>query len=279
MLRKLSMVVVVLVASLSPALASGDPHGGAGAFTAAIPNLTATDRCEEPLTGCVYQTPGVAMDLAGRIPRVVSRPVADCPIQGGGRPRQAHDVQLLSPGGEAQTLGTFLEYCEPPYYSSRFASIKLALDPFNGVLYADVSIMNYTVLTLISSRTAQVGIAGLPSLFDIMLTYQPGGTLSWATPLRPLGLPSADRFQVFTGALGHAPLFQDAQPVACSLPAGAAPVYGDVVSIADPLPVPPVGEGRYVVVAAERAGEHRYGRQRIGGVTTGRNPADFPACQ
>ncbi|HET8948760.1 MAG TPA: hypothetical protein VFQ07_17410 [Candidatus Polarisedimenticolia bacterium] len=277
--RLSSALVVVLLAALTPALAFEDPHGGTGAFTTAMPGIVVTDRCED--SACVYHTSGVAMDLAGRVPSVVARSVADCPIEGGTpRPRKAYDIRFTSPDGTVQPLGTFTEYCfADTFYYSKFDNVSVALDPFNGVLYVEMTISNYSFTTQVSNRLTQVAITGLPTLFDIMLTYQPGQSLSWTTPQRPLGLTSADRFEVYTGALGHTPLFQDAQPIACSLPASGAPAFGEVIAIPDPLPDPPIGEGRYVVVAAERAGEVRYGRQRMGGVTSGRNPADFPACQ
>jgi hypothetical protein len=279
MLRRLSLLAVVVLASFGTIHAQGsDPQGAAAAFVPAVQGVAASDLCQYP--NCLFITAGAGVDIAGSAPRINVRQVADCPISGAPQPRFEYDVQMVTPEGSVQTLGTFREYCSPPNFSSSFRFIKVATDPFNGALYWDIEITNKSITSQISRRTQELRITGLPALAELMLSYEPGGgSLSWRTPGRPLGLPSADRFQVYTGALGHAPLFQDAQPIDCSVPASGHPAVGDFIAIPDPLPDPAVGEGRYVVVAVEQGSEHRFGRQRIGGVTSGRDPADFPACQ
>ena len=210
----------------------------------------------------------------------MTRQVANCPISGTPQPRFEFDVQMVTPAGSVQTLGTFREYCSPPNFSSSFLVPRVAVDPFHGTLYIDVEITNRSGSVQITNRRVQEAVTGLATLAEILLSYEPaGGALSWRTPGFPLGLPSADRFEIYTGALGHVPLFTDAQPIDCSVPAAGHPAVGEYISIADPLPDPPVGEGRYVVVAVEQGSETRFGRQRMGGVTSGRDPGDFPACQ
>ena len=46
----------------------------------------------------------------------------------------------------------------------------------------------------------------------------------------------------------------------------------------DPLPTPPVGQGSFEVIGVENAGQRRFGRQMIGGVLAGRDPATFTGC-
>ncbi len=60
--------------------------------------------------------------------------------------------------------------------------------------------------------------------------------------------------------------------------AGTPPQPGDFLSILDPLPTPPVGQGSFVVIGVENAGQRRFGRQMIGGVLAGRDPVGFTGC-
>ena len=46
----------------------------------------------------------------------------------------------------------------------------------------------------------------------------------------------------------------------------------------DPMPTPSVGQGSFVVIGVENAGQKRFGRQMIGGVLSGRDPAAFTGC-
>jgi len=52
-----------------------------------------------------------------------------------------------------------------------------------------------------------------------------------------------------------------------------------VVSVADTLPNPDVGEGRYFLVASQSAAERRLGRQCVRGAFSAREPAGLPVCQ
>ena len=278
MLRRLSMLAVVVLASFGTIRAQGsDPQGVAAAFVPAVQGAAATDLCQDP--SCQFVIVDGGLDVAGRAARINARRIADCPISGGPQPRFEYDVQMVTPTGTVQTLGFFREYCSPPNFYSTFQISKVSVDPFNGVLNLRATLTNKAGQFVVASRIVQAQVSGLPTVAEIMVTFEPPGALTWMTPWKPLGLPSADRFQVYTGALGHSPLFEDAQPIDCSVPASGHPATGDLVSIADPLPDPPPGEGRYVVVAVEQGSEHRFGRQRSGGVTSGRDPADFPACQ
>ena len=50
------------------------------------------------------------------------------------------------------------------------------------------------------------------------------------------------------------------------------------LTIADTLPNPPAGTGRYYITAATYQGQTRYGRKRQGTVMSGRDPALLPVC-
>jgi hypothetical protein len=157
--------------------------------------------------------------------------------------------------------------------------LNMVGDAINGSLYL-------AVFSALSCQGASfqygygiVKVGGLPTLLDIIPTFTPAtGTLSWVTPKHPEALPTADRFQVFTGDLRDLPDFGRALPIDCSVPDAGAPRPGDFLSILDPLPDPPVGRGGYVIIGVEHAGQRRFGRQNIDGVLSGRNPAAFSPC-
>jgi len=46
----------------------------------------------------------------------------------------------------------------------------------------------------------------------------------------------------------------------------------------DPLPTPSVGQGSFVVIGVENAGQRQFGRQMIGGALSGRDPVVFTGC-
>jgi hypothetical protein len=55
-------------------------------------------------------------------------------------------------------------------------------------------------------------------------------------------------------------------------------LLSDVDVSRDPLPTPSPGQGRYYVTAVNYQGERRYGRRRMNGVLSGRDPAGLPGC-
>ena len=71
--------------------------------------------------------------------------------------------------------------------------------------------------------------------------------------------------------------WSEAQSLQCDFPA-TPPSVGDYLTVADPLPDPPIGSGRYYVTAVTYQGQTRYGRKSMGGVLSGRDPALLPAC-
>ena len=67
-------------------------------------------------------------------------------------------------------------------------------------------------------------------------------------------------------------------PVDCTVPDTGSPQPGDYLSILDPLPDPPVGQGSYVIIGVEHQMERRFGRQNVDGVLAGRDPLMFTGC-
>lgn len=119
-------------------------------------------------------------------------------------------------------------------------------------------------------------IQGFATTFEILQSYEPApAAFSFRVPYMPEGFPAADSFDAYFGELANPIDFTKAQPLQCDFPRG--PMLGDYLTVTD-LPTPPVGHGYYFVTAANYMGETRYGRQRVGGVLSGRDPAVLPAC-
>ena len=126
-----------------------------------------------------------------------------------------------------------------------------------------------------------IEIRGLPTLLDIIPTFQPASeTLSWVTPKHPEALPSADNFQVYAGNIDDLRRdrdFTSAVPVDCAVPDVGSPAPGDYLSILDPLN-PAKGKVEYAIVGVEHGGRQRFGRQSSSGILTGREPSLFSSC-
>lgn len=122
-------------------------------------------------------------------------------------------------------------------------------------------------------------ITGFPTLFEVLQSYTPQpAQLGFAVPSMPEGLPAVDHFDTYTGPLTHPLDFTQAQPLACNYPA-TPPSVGDYLTVADPLPDPAPGTGRYYITATTYHGQTRYGRKATAGVQSGRDPALLPSCQ
>jgi len=159
-------------------------------------------------------------------------------------------------------------------YSS-FGASKIILDIVRGTLTLGVY-ANYD-----NNDNTQAGILevrGLSSLFDTLLTFiPPGQTLSMRTPVLPDGFRAADSLQVWTGNVRTLPDWSQAQPLACM--AATSPAPGQLVSVADALPDPSAGEGRYYVVASQSGAQRRLGREYVNSGFSARDPAGLPVCQ
>ena len=129
-----------------------------------------------------------------------------------------------------------------------------------------------------SPGASLVAIIGFATAFDILQTYTPtSGPLTFRVPYMPEGFQFADFFDTYHGDLATVGDWSQAQPLQCGFPA-TAPSVGDFLTVADPLPNPAPGQGRYYVTAVNYQGQRRYGRKAVNGVLSGRDPAVLPDC-
>jgi len=146
--------------------------------------------------------------------------------------------------------------------------INLALDNANGRLYLAVRTEGPAGIVVIS---------GLPTMFDTLLTFIPGGqAISTVTPRHPDGFRSAESVQIWTGDVRSMPDWSQAQPLTCAAATNPAP--GQIVTVPDTLPDPAPGGGRYYIAATQHAADRRLGRQYVGGSFNARDPASLPLC-
>jgi len=127
-----------------------------------------------------------------------------------------------------------------------------------------------------TDHLAVVRVTGLPTLLDLMLTYQAPAAIALRLPVLPETLPTASRIDLYYGDLATLGDLSSAVPLACDVAGTAGP--GDTVSIIDSLPAPATGEARYYVAAVSSGVERRAGRQLITGVLQGRPASGLPAC-
>ena len=120
-------------------------------------------------------------------------------------------------------------------------------------------------------------IEGFTTTFEILQTYTPSsGPISFRVPYMPEGFQYADSLDTYYGDLSTVGDWSQAQPLQCDYPS-TAPSTGDYLTVADPLPGPAPGTGRYYVTAVTHQGQTRYGRKNIGGLS-GRDPGVLQAC-
>jgi hypothetical protein len=200
-------------------------------------------------------------------------PFPSCP---GGQPPGR--TQLSRYDGVTEQVVAYLDdRCSPGNLADVYRTTDSTLfDDSTGLLYAaGASLCSNNCYPSVSRMMV---ISGFATTFEILQTYEPSSTaFQFRVPKRPEGLASADYFDTYVGVLAHPVDFASAQPLQCHYPA-SPPTVGDYFSIADTLPAPEPGQGYYYVTAVTHDGQTRYGRQTIGGVTSGRNPALLPAC-
>jgi len=152
----------------------------------------------------------------------------------------------------------------------------ITLDATNGRILIPVRADIYSAGGLSNTMVGVAEISGLPKMFDTLLSFVPGGTLAALIPAHPDGFRNADFVQVWTGDVRSMPDWSQAQPLTCE--AATNPTPGQVVTLADTLPDPAVGAGRYYITATQHAADRRLGRQYVNGAFSARDPASLPAC-
>ncbi len=164
----------------------------------------------------------------------------------------------------------------------RFSPTGGIVDATNGRIWILVNASTYDAVHFqppLSTPTTvgTVEIGGLPTMFDVLLTFVPSGqTLSALMPAHPDGFRAADSLQVWTGSVRSLPDWSQAQPLACTAATNPAP--GQLVTVADTLPDPEVGQGRYYITASQSGAQRRLGRQFVGGAFVARDPSALPVC-
>jgi len=127
-----------------------------------------------------------------------------------------------------------------------------------------------------TDHIALIRVTGLPTLFDLALTYEPPSGIALRIPARAEALPTMDRVDLYYGpapALGN---LATASPLACDVAPGATP--GSIVTVSDTLPSPAVGQARYYVAAVTSGVDRRAGRRGSNGVLSGRETAGLAVC-
>lgn len=157
----------------------------------------------------------------------------------------------------------------------------IGVDPTNGYLYIKMHALSVNFdpsLPLYDSRVEILRFRGLTTLFEILQTYTPtANAIQFRVPSMPDGFRSPDHFYTYWGHVSDLPDFGRAKPVQCAYPKTPA-TAGDYLTVPDTSPLPSPGEANYSVTAVTYGTDRRYGRKRIGGVMSGRDPALLPAC-
>lgn len=122
-------------------------------------------------------------------------------------------------------------------------------------------------------------LTGFAPLFEILQSYEPASNaLSFVVPTHSEGLRAADRFDSYWGRVADLPDFTAAHPMACNVPGDHPPQPGEYLTVPDTSPRPAPGQANYIVTAVTNGNERRFGRKRIGGTMSGRDPAPLPKC-
>ncbi len=241
--------------------------------------------CPASLLWCVPPVTGSALDNLGRLYRVESAVLSQCPL-----PTNV-SVQrhaLIAFDGSSETVVAYIdERCNASYTD------KLDLSGGSTVFFEESGRLVLPRLLSLGCTSSNCGPAagaydsvewgamfvGFPTTFEILQTYRPtANQISFRVPYMPEGFAAADWFDTYYGDLATVGDWSQAQPLECGYPA-TAPSVGDYLTVEDNLPVLEPGQGRYYVTAVNYQGQRRYGRKSTGGVLSGRDPAVLPGCQ
>ena len=287
----------LLVTTSGVALAADPPPptGVADLFVPAMSGLMAEDLCVQgSVVPCNSAMPNffttvpngiLKMDAAGTIysDQSISSPIgADCITDNFGLAMKDWSIDRVAANGSLESIGVFREVCVPgsPNYLRRVTSLRIiTLDAINGELYVRANVENMRGCCPGPMGFVYVKISGLPSIFELALTYQPAtASFSWIVPPRPYALPGVDSFSVYKGEGSTASDLSQATPLDCTVPAGRPPVPGEQLTVPDTTADPAVGQATYFVVAANHARQTRVGRQAVGGVLQGRDATALTGC-
>lgn len=290
------LLSLIVTHSIAAASELPIPISGAAHFVSAIPGLVANDVCQiqdadaTPDTGLSFCDFGLGqgqefgngttefIDARGwhYTDKVEVATGVICVKGNSSWELRQYALHRVSAAGSTESLGTFQDSCETEFI--RGVSVQpLGIDMANGLYYLNVHVTHAANSTGISRRFL-VEVKGLPSLLDIILSYQPPSTLSFNVPVRPEGLPGADSFSVYSGNVRTASDLSQATPLQCTVPAGRPPVPGEHLTVLDPLPDPAMGDARYYVASVNHQSDRRAGRTSINGVMQGRNAGALAGC-
>jgi len=165
----------------------------------------------------------------------------------------------------------------PTQHPPTFSYKSPVFDVTNGRIVIEVHAETYNSGgTRIADEVGLIAISGLPTMFDTLLTFTLGGQLSALMPAHPDGFRSADSLQLWTGDVRSLPDWSQAQPLTCN--AATSPAPGQIITVADTLPDPPAGHGRYYLSASVKGSDRRLGRQYTNGAFSARDPTSLPVC-
>lgn len=263
-----------------------------------IPGLTATDflpRCECDVPWCFNDLDRSDNSQAGdnRGPYVWDQPVIDADgyqyafrheglVTCNGSWRKRRYIIRMSTSGTQEDVA----YIEDRCFSDTTNAVNkgwlrsLRIDNNIGCLYLVMITAPYgSGGGTYPDCASLIKICGLTTQHDVLQTYQlQSQSFGFRVPYMPEGLNGADYFDTYWGDLSNPIDFSQAKPLQCGYPS-TQPDTGDYLEFIDSLPDPSAGEGYYYITATHFQGETCYGRQRIDGELSGRNPALLPACQ
>jgi hypothetical protein len=210
----------------------------------------------------------------------------------GGYQLRRQEIYRVTPTGVRQLVAYLDDRCVNPGTSSadrwlwmldgwedgNSVDARFSLDPTIGTLRFRMR-TQCASCPIAQTQDKIVQMSGFITLLEVAQSFEPvAGNLAFRVPAMPEGLPAADFFDTYWGDLSTVGDWSQARGLQCDYPA-EIPSIGDYLTVADTLPTPSPGNGYYYVTAVTHQGETRYGRKRIEGVTSGRDPAALPGCE
>lgn len=155
----------------------------------------------------------------------------------------------------------------------------LAVDPVNGRM--ELRVREEILFTAQGGNwmwfDEALMVSGLPTLFDVLVTYTPTGEVDLGAAAMPEGiLTPLDAQDLVTGTVA---MLRNLTPGSRTCNVVPAPQAGSGATIADPLPTPGPKEAFYFLVASRAGTDTRTGRQQVAGRLLGRPTANLAACQ